>query len=152
IGGLHHRASFPPSAAPWCLVAPCTGAHSAIPHWTSTTVRPTGARLRVRCLRARGSIGAPSETADFKRSNGTGFDSPRTGHRSSNRSVCFRNLLAACTGAVYPIPAEHTEAATYPVLTPGVGAEETAAARRAYWVSTRINSLMFGTPIPVTMS
>src|SRR5262249_29774320 len=76
IDGLRHRASFPPPAAPWCLVVPCTGVDSAIPHWTSTTVRPTGARFRVRCLRARGSIGAPSETADFKRSNGTGFDSP----------------------------------------------------------------------------
>src|SRR5262245_61699224 len=75
IGRLRHPASFPPSAAPWCFVAPCTGAEGAIPHWTSTTVRPTGARLRVRCLRARGSIGAPSETADFKRANGTGFDS-----------------------------------------------------------------------------
>src|SRR2546422_1516537 len=41
----------------------------------STTIRPTGARLRVRCLRALGSSGAPSETADFKRSNGTGFES-----------------------------------------------------------------------------
>src|SRR5262245_6264856 len=77
IGGLRHRASFPPPAAPWCLVVLCTGADSAIPHWTSTTVRPTGARLRVRCFRARGSIGAPGETAHFKRSNGTGFDSPR---------------------------------------------------------------------------
>src|SRR2546425_1454432 len=75
IGGLGHRASFPPPAAPWCLVVPCTGAGSAIPHWTSTTIRPTGARLRVRCLRARGSSGAPSETADFERSNGTGFES-----------------------------------------------------------------------------
>src|SRR5262245_14953396 len=75
IGGLRHRASFRPSASPWCLVAPSTGADSAIPHWTSTTVRPTGAQLRVRCLRARGSIDAPSETAEFRRSNGTGFDS-----------------------------------------------------------------------------
>src|SRR5882672_12947080 len=41
----------------------------------STTVGPTGARLRVRCLSARGSNGAPSETADFERSNGTGFES-----------------------------------------------------------------------------
>src|SRR5713101_1843286 len=40
----------------------------------STTVGPTGARLRVRCLSARGSSGAPSETADFERSNGTGFE------------------------------------------------------------------------------
>src|SRR5262245_57224508 len=43
----------------------------------STTVGPTGARLRVRCLSARGSSGAPNETADFERSNGTGFDSQR---------------------------------------------------------------------------
>src|SRR2546426_6151796 len=62
IGGLSHRASFPPPAAPWCLVVPCTGAGSAIPHWTSTTIRPTGARLRVRCLRARGSSGATNAT------------------------------------------------------------------------------------------
>src|SRR5713226_806821 len=74
ISRLSHRASFARPAAPWCLVVPCTGAGSAIPHWTSTTVRPTGARLRVRCLRARGSSGAPSETADFERSNGTGFE------------------------------------------------------------------------------
>jgi len=74
ISRLSHRASFPQPAAPWCLVVPCTGAGSAIPHWTSTTARLTGAWLRVRCLRARGSSGAPSETADFKRSNGTGFE------------------------------------------------------------------------------
>src|SRR2546428_2359807 len=43
------------------------------PTGPSTTVGPTGARLRVRCLSARGSSGAPSETADFERSNGTGF-------------------------------------------------------------------------------
>src|SRR6266851_187555 len=45
------------------------------PTGPSTTVGPTGARLRVRCLSARGSSGAPSETADFERSNGTGFES-----------------------------------------------------------------------------
>src|SRR6266851_5714046 len=44
------------------------------PTGPSTTVGPTGARLRVRCLSARGSSGAPSETADFERSNGTGFE------------------------------------------------------------------------------
>src|SRR3989442_5382762 len=87
IGGLGHRASFPPPAAPWCLVVPCTGAGSAIPHWTSTTIRPTGARLRVRCLRARGSSGAPSETADFKRSNGTGFESRREGPKEVRSSL-----------------------------------------------------------------
>ena len=62
------------------------------PHWTSTTVRPTGARLRVRCLRARGSIGAPSETADFKRSNGTGFDS-RTGSARFRLSLPLRGVV-----------------------------------------------------------
>src|SRR5262245_28070415 len=75
---------------------PCTGAKSAIPHWTSTTVRPTGARLRVRCLRARGSIGAPSETADFKRSNGTGFDSRMGfGRQASLLAIDFGGIALA---------------------------------------------------------
>src|SRR6266481_1415796 len=68
IGGLSHRALLRSAGGSVVSRRPCTGAGSAIPHWTSTTVRLTGARLRVRCLRARGSSGAPSEPADFERS------------------------------------------------------------------------------------
>src|ERR1700737_4995976 len=72
----------------------------------STTVGPTGARLRVRCWSARGSSGAPSETADFERSNGTGFESRpaesasdeicrklRSAYRSKSRVEVFRTAL-----------------------------------------------------------
>src|SRR6266481_280379 len=60
---------------------PVLALSAQFPTGHSTTVGPTGARLRVRCLSARGSSGAPSETADFERSNGTGFE-PRHGrHR-----------------------------------------------------------------------
>src|SRR6266851_10498538 len=53
---------------------PVLALSAQFPTGHSTTVGPTGARLRVRCLSARGSSGAPSETADFERSNGTGFE------------------------------------------------------------------------------
>src|SRR6266403_1754981 len=60
---------------------PVLALSAQFPTGHSTTVGPTGARLRVRCLSARGSSGAPSETADFERSNDTGFDSKESDRR-----------------------------------------------------------------------